>query len=371
MPLRICHIITTIDLGGAEKQLLVLASSQRAEGAEVEIIFLKGLPALKSAFIGIGIDVNMDYQGLSFWKQLLKLKSKELDKSMVFHAHLPRAELLCSLALPKETFVVTRHNAENFYPGAPRAISIVLSKFVTRRAFATVSISKAVLSYLESSREVHKLGINEVIYYGLENTEIVLPTKKRIKESNFHIGTVSRLVPQKNLPLLFEALSSIKSDVEGSLTLSIAGEGPLKQYLEELAENLEIRSSITWLGKVGNIESFYKNIDLFVFPSNYEGFGLVLLEAMSYGLPIIARRISAIPEVLGQDHPGLVSSDSSKEFGEKILEFSKNAKLRELCISYQKEQLRYFSISKSQKQHNKIYKNMLMKRDWRETNEKD
>ena len=70
--------------------------------------------------------------------------------------------------------------------------------------------------------------------------------------------------------------------------------------------------------------SFYRSLDIFVLPSDYEGFGLVVLESMSQGIPVIARRISAIPEVMGENHPGLVDSSNPLEMAKKIEEFTNN-----------------------------------------------
>jgi glycosyltransferase involved in cell wall biosynthesis len=96
-----------------------------------------------------------------------------------------------------------------------------------------------------------------------------------------------------------------------------------------------------------------------VFTSDYEGFGLVLLEAMSQGIPVIARRISAIPEVLGDSHPGLVDSGNSLDFARKICDVSDNCVKLNNYLEYQALQLKNFSIKRTQKAHELLYSRLL------------
>jgi glycosyltransferase involved in cell wall biosynthesis len=100
-------------------------------------------------------------------------------------------------------------------------------------------------------------------------------------------------------------------------------------------------------------------LDIFVLPSNYEGFGLVLLEAMSQGIPVIARRISAIPEVIGEEHPGLVDSISPVDLALKIRILTSDQDALRSCLNYQAQRLLEFPIEKSQREHERIYTSLL------------
>ena len=111
MNYSILHVITTIDLGGAEKQLLTLATCQREKGFDVEVVFLKDKPTLLQDFLKVGVKVDSSFSGLGFLRQVLKLKQRKIQENLVVHAHLPRDELLCALSLRQESFIVTRHNS--------------------------------------------------------------------------------------------------------------------------------------------------------------------------------------------------------------------------------------------------------------------
>lgn len=355
----ILHVITTIELGGAEKQLLTLASYQREQGFDVEVLFLKGSPTLLESFLEADVKVDLGYVGLGFFEQILKFRNRKSHINLVIHAHLPRAELLCAISSKKKGFLVTRHNAEPFFPAAPALLSKFLSRLVLSRAYSCISISKAVKTYLISSGEMNSLQNNCVIYYGLSRTN-VFPGKKRDNNSEqIKLGTVSRLVPQKNLPLLLETLRELNTSSSRSFELAVVGSGPQRLDLQSLSISLGVEGVVSWLGQSEDVIAFYSSLDFFILSSNYEGFGLVLLEAMSQGIPVIARKISAIPEVMGNEHPGLVDSDNPLDLARKLLEFVDNKLILNSCLDYQRMRLQEFPISKTQMQHELLYSRLL------------
>ena len=355
----ILHVITTIDLGGAEKQLLTLAGCQKEAGFDVEVIFLKDKPTLLQDFLGLGVKVDLDFAHLGFLKQWLKLRRREFQENSVVHSHLPRAELLCALALKPQRFIVTRHNSEAFFPKGPTKLSNLLSRFVLKRSFASISISKAVANYLKISGEMSGKQKNHVIYYGIKETSVSPKRNLEVVSGPIQVGTVSRLVPQKNLPLLLGALKELSSQELPKFSLTIVGSGPLKTELQSLSADLGIEELVTWKGQLQDVLPFYRSLKVFVLPSDYEGFGLVLLEAMSQGIPVIARRISAIPEVMGEEHPGLVDSVSPVDLALKIRTLTSDQDALRGCLNYQAQRLLEFPIEKSQREHERLYSSLL------------
>lgn len=360
MKLLILHVITTIDLGGAERQLLTVAKCQKEMGSRVKVIFLKDFPKLADEFISAGIEVSFEFAHLKFFEQVIKFRkyAKSLN-DWVIHAHLPRAELLCSLALPRNSFVLTRHNSENFFPDAPRVFSRILSRYVLHKAFAGISISHAVYSFLLTNKEISPSKNHFVIPYGMTNTQVSRVQGSFMHNDKFRIGTVSRLVPQKNIPLLLQACKILLERSDIDFELLIVGVGPQDFHLQELSRTLGISRVVKWKGETHNVAEFYDQLDLFVLTSNYEGFGLVLLEAMSKGLPVVARNISAIPEVLGSTHSGLVSRDDAQSFAQKITQVLTDTTLYNNIVNYQALRLNKFSITNTQRQLESLYFSLL------------
>jgi len=355
----ILHVITTVDLGGAEKQLLTLAASQSKAGYNVEVIFLKGEPTLLQAFLELGVKVDLDFAKLGFFKQCLKLNRRKFQENCVVHAHLPRAEMLCALSLKPKRFVVTRHNSEPFFPKGLAIVSKLLSRFVLKRSFASISISKAVENYLKTSGEMGGKQKNHVIYYGITETSVSSRNNFGVDSGSIQVGTVSRLVPQKNIPLLLGALKELNSKDSPRFNLTIVGSGPLKTELQSLSGDLGIEEFVTWKGQLQDVSPFYRSLNVFVLPSDYEGFGLVLLEAMSQGTPVIGRRISAIPEVMGEEHPGLVDSVSPVDLALKIRMLTSDHDTLRRCLDYQAQRLLEFPIENSQREHERLYSGLL------------
>jgi glycosyltransferase involved in cell wall biosynthesis len=308
-------------MGGAEKQLLTLVEQQIIHGNKVIVFYLKGKPELYEDFARIGAGIIDQFANRSFLTQIIGLR-KLISKSNfdVLHAHLPRSEVLAFFASKKNRIlVISRHNAEPFWPNSKKVFSRVLSYLVTARSDKVIAISEAVASYVRVSKEISRNKAIDVVLYGYSKhpTQSSDYFEKFDPDENFRIGTIGRLVNQKNYPTLLNAFAIAKK-THSSISLYIVGEGILKEDLAVLSKGLGIQDSVFWLGRTGHINEFLETLDLFVLASEYEGFGLVLLEAMHAGVPILAANNSAIPEVLGSSYPGLFNTFDQNELANKI-----------------------------------------------------
>lgn len=360
--MKILHLITTIDRGGAENQLLTLVKQQVKEGDEIYVAALKGELELASHFEKSGAKVYSDIANKPWLMQIIPLrKFIKKENITLVHAHLPRAEITAAMCAPKQKFIVTRHNSESFFPGVPKEISSALSRCVTSRAYLVTCISHSVKEFVLNHKEAK--GDVDVIYYGKDSkfrhrrdctkresflTELGLP------KDTFVITTLARLEPQKDLITLLSAFKPIAYN-DSRMCLLIGGSGKLEQKLKAYASNIGITNQVIWLGQVTNTEKIYNAGDLFILTSKYEGFGLVLLEAMEYRIPIIAANNTAIPEVIGFEHPGLVATGDIHGFSEKIKEFTQ-PDFRATVLDYQELQLPKFDIKVTSASYSKIYK---------------
>jgi glycosyltransferase involved in cell wall biosynthesis len=316
--MKILHIITTIERGGAENQLVILCDEQVKMGNEVQVFFLKGAPELFETLSNLGAIVNK-LPGRNFMRQVWSFRRliKEM-KPDVIHAHLPRSELVSVFSRTKVPLVISRHNAEQFYPAAPRSISSFLSRYVCNRAGARIAISNSVRNFLLDNDEVTKEKQFSVIYYGYP-----FPSNRNARQSTYNakmksLLTISRLVPQKDLTTLLHGLAVLKS--KGLLfRMVIVGDGIELSQLKKLSEDLDVHDSIEWTGRVEDTQFFYKSAELFILSSKYEGFGLVLAEAMYWNLPIICANNQAALEVLGNDYLGLFDVGNSNQLADKAI----------------------------------------------------
>jgi glycosyltransferase involved in cell wall biosynthesis len=108
---------------------------------------------------------------------------------------------------------------------------------------------------------------------------------KRCVSTPLRLVTVGRVVESKNLLWMLRALSRVKSS---QWQWTIAGNGPQRIELQRESQKLGIEHRVTFLGHCQNIASVYETADLHLFPSRRESLGLVILEAMGFGVPTIA-----------------------------------------------------------------------------------
>jgi glycosyltransferase involved in cell wall biosynthesis len=120
------------------------------------------------------------------------------------------------------------------------------------------------------------------------------------------IGSVGRLVEQKDYPTQLRAFALAVAHVP-SLRMVIAGDGPLRQSLEEMARELAVADRIRFLGHWDNVPRLLRSVDLFVLASKFEPFGVALLEAKAAALPIVATAVNEIPEIIEDGATGLLT----------------------------------------------------------------
>lgn len=359
--MKICHIITTISRGGAENQLLILVRHQVLQGNEVVVYPLKNKLELLEDFLSCGASVNLSLHNKNFISQVSSINFRGKLNFDIIHCHLPQAELLLALST-KRNIVISRHYGGPFFPGRAAKLSNFLSRLASRRAFAVIAISKSVKNYLRASGEVKRSTSIPVVEYGFDASSFSGILEKKSYQhlcpnEKIVFGTLARLSTEKDLKTLITAAEMICTRRQSSNRVRIFGEGPLKAELQELIDNLGVESKVELLGRTMSPELELSKLDVFVLTSVYEGFGMVLLEAMSLGLPIICSRIPTTIEVMGDSgaavyfQPGdevdladkmrninqLVEPNYLKEQEKRLDEYSVNemySKLNEVYVKY-------------------------------------
>ncbi len=111
--------------------------------------------------------------------------------------------------------------------------------------------------------------------------------------------------------------------------LLVVGEWSSRGCLTELSRNLKISDQIVWIGKSCTVRKFYAASDLFIFPSFYEAFSLVTLEAMASGLPLLATRINGAEDLIKEGYNGYFVTRDSRDMAQKVELFINNRHLLE------------------------------------------
>ncbi len=119
------------------------------------------------------------------------------------------------------------------------------------------------------------------------------------------IVTVARLSPEKDIANLLHAIRQV-ADAAPEVRLEIAGDGPCRAELEQLAGELRLGEQVRFLGEVRDVPELLGRARLFVLPSQTEGVSLTILEAMARGLPVVTTRVGGNPEVVCEGETGLL-----------------------------------------------------------------
>lgn len=148
------------------------------------------------------------------------------------------------------------------------------------------------------------------------------------KQDEFTVLCVCRFFPRKRVELLLRAVHILRERIP-ELRVRIVGGGPQAKQLRAVSRELSLEEIVTWSGDVDlrQLAREYNRADVFCLPSVQEGFGIVFLEAMAAGVPIVAARAAAVPEVVRDGV--LVEPDNADALADGILKLRKDPALRD------------------------------------------
>ncbi len=137
------------------------------------------------------------------------------------------------------------------------------------------------------------------------------------------VGNVGRLHPDKDQITLIKGFAKALPELPAGSLLAIMGSGRLEQQLKQLAVDLGVADSVRFLGQVPNGRRYFKAFDLFALTSDHEPFGMVLLEAMAAGVPVIATDCGGAKEVVS-DPEYLFGLGDTSHFSDLLIRFAKS-----------------------------------------------
>jgi len=163
--------------------------------------------------------------------------------------------------------------------------------------------------------------------------------KKWFKQDCLKLSSVGHLKKQKNYPNLINAIDILKNEKKINCQLVIAGEGSEKNKIKALIKKKQLTNEITLVGSISNSISLIEASDLLVLSSSYEGFGMVIVEALSLGKTVVSTDCHSGPsEIIGDNEFGyLCKVDDPLDLAEKIDYARKNIMNPEKLINRSKE----------------------------------
>jgi glycosyltransferase involved in cell wall biosynthesis len=331
---RLLHAITTLDVGGAEMHLLAQVRGQCAAGHAVRVVYLKGAGTLAPDFRAAGAELaeRTSPAGLfrhARWAELV-------------HSHLLKADawtaVVATLAGRRRVLVSGKHNDEQVLKRLPVSlVHGVLGNLPAR----TIVLSDHVGRFVERYGRVSRAKQSR-IYYGLDPApfeaaaERLAPGTPARAAARAELGLgpddvvflcVARFAPQKAHDVLLRAFDAARRE-RGDVRLCLVGDDPFgdgRARAEALARELRLEGVVAFLGIRRDVPDLLGISDVFCMASLWEGLGLVFLEAMAARLPVLATRVSAVPEVVVDGETGiLVAPGDPADLALGVLELARD-----------------------------------------------
>lgn len=267
-------------------------------------------------------------------------------------------------------FLMTFHTMHTEYTHYFLDGKLVTPKMVTVALKAVASICDIILTPSDKMKnELLKYGVTKPIYVTpnfLEQKRFTNYKKNflreflGLKEDDIILFTASRIGKEKNLDLIIKAFAKVYINNKKA-HLVIAGQGPYRENIERLSKAIGVNDRVHFTGLIlyDVIPSAYFDSDIFVFASHTETQGIVILEAITAGVPIVAVKDEAFANMVVNGINGYLVDDDPDDFAEKIITLLKNKKLR---TDFSKESLKLaseFDASKSTDRLISIYKEAL------------
>lgn len=328
----ICHVITSLVYGGAERLLLNLVKLQKQKHTVYIIYFLAKAPLLSF----FPKDVNIYHIRFNLLTPYHLRQYIKKIKPDIVHTHLGHADLigLWSIRGLNVKSFVTIHNIWYKWDWRDPIIFFIykiLFKTIARKC-VVIGISKSVSLHVKNRLGVKTENIF-TLYNAIEDIHS-LDTKENIRkklnlpEQSFCVLFIGRLHIQKSIETLLFSINIIKNKIP-NLVIQIVGEGEEEKKLKKIVNQLQITEIVKFYGTTSDPELFLQAADLFVLPSVYEGFGIVIIEAFRAGLPVIATNIEGPREIITNDINGLLFSPLDYEaLANLIFEVYSNLDLR-------------------------------------------
>ena len=153
------------------------------------------------------------------------------------------------------------------------------SEYAGKWLYGKRAVKKGKVTVINNAIDLQKFAFNE---------DIRNRVRKELNiEDKFVIGHVGRFMPQKNHEFLIETFNEIYK-INKNAVLLLVGDGPLREDIEKKVNDLKLEDAVNFVGIKNEVSGFYQAMDVFVFPSTYEGLGVALIEAQASGLKCFA-----------------------------------------------------------------------------------
>jgi glycosyltransferase involved in cell wall biosynthesis len=310
--MKVLHLIDHMGLGGQQRIVLDLVAG-RAADIEPSVWSLrhKNLPGVAERLAVLGVPyraLGLTANPLGWIGACFRLRQARPD---LLHLHLEYSTLIgalaaLSMAPPCPIVVASVANDPHWQARIHQRAGRMLARHIDLHIANSPSMRDAVLdAYAGQCRRVEHVrpGIDLRRFdESRVNASRVVEYRRGARRL---VGTIARLATQKAIHVLLDATPLLLHE-DAATRVLIVGDGPLRAALERQARRLGIAHAVTFAGYNDDPVSAYAAMDVFVLPSRDEGFGLVFLEAMAMGVPVVGTQVIGSKDAVEDGVTGLL-----------------------------------------------------------------
>jgi glycosyltransferase involved in cell wall biosynthesis len=362
-PLRLLLVVDSLEVGGAERQVVDLAVALRRSGY-VLTVACSVAGDLSGALEEAGVPVRPLLRRLAkrrlslayAWGLRWLLNREQFD---LVHAHIYASVAAAAIATlgMGVPLVITEHTEASWQTWRARWVS----RWVYRRVEHIIAVSTPIRRRLIERDDVHPDLItivpNAVVSTSERHGSAPLPAELRKRPL---VGVVARLQPEKGVANFLKGVTRVAPHFPEAHFV-VAGDGPLRQELVALAEDLNLSKRVHFLGFQSDASALMRSLDVLVVPSLTEGSPLVTLEAMTAGVPVVASAVGGIPDQIRHDKEGLlVPPGDTGAIGDALLTLLRDPDLaRRLGHAGRRRTASEFSHATMVRQIEDVYRDVL------------
>ena len=364
--MRVVHIHKLTGVSGSESHLLALLPALRTAGIDARFLGLdvpgSDAPRFYRRLEGLDVPYRQVRCGTDVSVRMARdvVRAVRAEDPDLIHTHLVHGDVYGALAAAalRIPYLSTRHNDDRYLLGPFRYVD----RAFAHRARRLIAISDAVRCFLEQAGHAPEKLVT--VRYGLDELPSaaaeVTPEEEGIPPDAPLAIAVGRLIAQKDHATLLRAFARVHSELPDA-RLAILGSGPLESETRALVRNLSLGEVVSLPGRI-NVREWLERGDVFAHTSRWEGFGIVLLEAMLASLPVVATSVSAVPEVVADGETGiLVDEGDVNGVATALRGLLEDAVLaRQLGAAGRERVLREFSVARMAGRTIEVYRAALL-----------
>ncbi|MFM1876152.1 MAG: hypothetical protein RL266_1889 [Bacteroidota bacterium] len=372
--MRVAHVVPSLIKGGAERLALNICDELEKLGHEVLVISLRDdnrYPELSADKVRIA-DASVYYSMLGSDRINIAGYESIIDqfKPDVIHSHLVDSELV-SRHNPRENVAYITHwhgcpSLTNPVPFSERFNREYVWKWNTKRRLLKnyqtcnnhfLCISEFIQNYVKENLGA-KDSETTIIHNAIDlNRFRPIETEKK---SGFRLISIGSLQKNKNHPFLFKVVRKLLDDGLNDVYLDVYGEGPEHAFLSSEIERLKLSDRVTLHGIVSDPEVQLNQAHLLIHSAWHEPFGLIFIEAMACGIPVVSFNTGGPAELINDGENGyLIPKDDLEGFCSRIRDFYKNREQLDIIGQHGIQHAKQFGLSEYSKKIEALYKQRL------------